>query len=75
MRGCLANISIPTPNKVRINDPKMVNYVFIEYAQNSSAYRFIVHKYKISDKYENTIIESRNAYFLQIYFLIKMYKK
>ena len=35
--------------------------MFIGYAQNSSAYRFLTYKLEIPDINVNTIIESRNA--------------
>ena len=41
--------------------PKTIDCLFIGYAINSSAYRFLVHKYEIPDIHVNTIIESRNA--------------
>ena len=44
--GCLAKVAIPAPKKVKIG-PKTVDCIFIGYAQNSSAYRFLVHESKI----------------------------
>ena len=41
--------------------PKTIDCIFIGYVINSSAYRFLVHKYDIHDIHVNTIIESRNA--------------
>ena len=58
----LAKVDIPNPKKVKIG-PTPIDYVFISYANNSSAYRFIVYKLDILDIHENTIIESRNAPF------------
>ena len=60
MWGCLAKVTVPIPKKVKIG-PKTVNCVFIGYAHNSSAYRFLIHKSEIIDMHVNTIIESRNA--------------
>ena len=60
MWGCLAKVTVPIPKKVKIG-PKTVNCVFIGYAHNSSAYRFLIHKSEIIDMHANTIIESRNA--------------
>ena len=68
--GCLAKVIVPAPKKVRIG-PKTVDCVFIGYAQNSSAYRFLVQKSEIIDIHENTIIESRNAYFFENVFPYK----
>jgi hypothetical protein len=60
--GCLAKVTVPIPKKIKIG-PKIVDYVFIGYAHNSSAYRFFIHKSDIPDMHVNTIIESRNASF------------
>ncbi|CAM8957033.1 unnamed protein product [Rhodiola kirilowii] len=45
--------------------PKTVDCVFIGYAQNSNAYRFIVYESKNPDIHKNTIIESKNASFFE----------
>ena len=45
--------------------PKTIDCIFIDYAINSSAYRFLVYKYDIPDIHVNTIIESRNASFFE----------
>ena len=68
--GCLAKVMVPTPKKVRIG-PKTVDCIFIGYAHNSSAYRFLVHKSEIPDIHENTVIESRNASFFETIFPYK----
>jgi len=41
--------------------------VFIGYALNSSAYRFLVHKSELSDIHINMIIESRDIFFEDIF--------
>ena len=41
--GCLAKAMVPDPKKIKIG-PKTIDCVFIGYAINSSAYRFLVHK-------------------------------
>ena len=41
--GCLAKVAVLIPKKVKIG-PKTVDCVFIGYAHNSSAYRFLIHK-------------------------------
>ena len=46
--GCLAKVAVPKPKKVKVG-PKTVDCVFIGYAQNSNAYRFLVHKSEIPD--------------------------
>ena len=58
--GCLAKVMVPTPKKMKIG-PKFVDCIFIEYAQNSSAYRFLVYKSNNLDIHKNTIIESKNT--------------
>ena len=68
--GCLAKVAVPIPKKVKIG-PKTVDCVFIGYAHNSSAYRFLIHKSEIFDMHVNTIIESRNAYFFEKVFPYK----
>ena len=62
--GCLAKVAVPIPKKTKIG-PKTVNCVFIGYANNSSAYRFLICKSDIPDMHVNTIIESRNASFFE----------
>ena len=62
--GCLAKVAVPTPKKVKIG-PKTVDCIFIGYAQNSNAYRFLVYDSKIPDIHRNTIMESRNASFFE----------
>ena len=41
--GCLAKVAVPIPKNVKIG-PKTVDCVFIGYAHNNSAYRFLIHK-------------------------------
>ena len=68
--GCLAKVEVPVPKKTKIG-PKTVDCVFIGYAQNSSAYRFLTYKSEIPDINVNTIIESRNAVFFEHVFPYK----
>jgi hypothetical protein len=58
--GCLAKVAVPIPKKIKIG-PKIVDCVFIGYAHNSSAYRFLIQKSDIPDMHVNTIIESKNT--------------
>ena len=60
IRGCLAKVQVPLPKRVKLG-PKTIDCVFIGYANNSAAYRFLVIKSGISDIQVNTIIESNNA--------------
>ena len=62
--GCLAKVAIPDPKRVKIGS-KTIDCVFIGYANNSSAYRFLVHKSENPDIHVNTVMESRNAYFFE----------
>ena len=57
-------MAVPSPKKTKIG-PKSVDCVFIGYANNSSAYRFLICKSDIPDMHVNTIIESRNASFFE----------
>ena len=68
--GCMTKVAIPTPKKIKIGS-KSVDCVFIGYAHNSSAYRFLIHKSDIPDMNVNTIIESRNAVFFEDIFSYK----
>ena len=68
--GCLAKVAVPIPKKVKIG-PKTVDCVFIGYAHNSSAYRFLIHKSEVFNMHANTIIESRNASFFENVFPFK----
>ena len=62
--GCLAKVAIPTPKAQKIG-PKSVDCIFIGYARNSSAYRFIVHDSKNPDIQKGSVMESRNASFFE----------
>ncbi|GJV71307.1 retrotransposon protein, putative, ty1-copia subclass [Tanacetum coccineum] len=62
--GCLAKVVVPTPKAQKIG-PKSMDCIFIGYAKNSSAYRFIVHDSKNPDIQKNAVMESRNASFFE----------
>nr|GEW50712.1 retrotransposon protein, putative, Ty1-copia subclass [Tanacetum cinerariifolium] len=62
--GCLAKVVVPTPKAQKIG-PKSIDCIFIGYAKNSGAYRFIVHDSKHPDIQKNAIMESRNASFFK----------
>ena len=68
--GCLAKVAIPSLKKTKIG-PKTVDCIFIGYAKNSSAYRFIIHKSEHSEMHVNAIIESQNVSFFEHIFSIK----
>ena len=57
---CLVKVMAPIPKMIKIR-PKTIDCIFIGYAINCSAYRFLVYKSDIPDVHVNTIIESRNA--------------
>ncbi|GKD98369.1 retrovirus-related pol polyprotein from transposon TNT 1-94 [Tanacetum coccineum] len=57
-------VVVLTPKAQKIG-PKSMDCIFIGYAKNSSAYRFIVHESKNLDIQKNTVIESRNASFFE----------
>ena len=62
--GCLAKVAVPPPKKVRIG-PITIDCIFIGYAHNSAAYRFLIYESNIPDIHQNTIMESRNASFYE----------
>ena len=68
--GCFAKVLIPDPKRSRIG-PKTIDCMFIGYAQNSAAYRFLIleDKEKIFDA--NTIIKSKAAELVENIFLEK----
>lgn len=53
---CSAKVHIPKLKQVMIG-PKVIDCIFIGYANNNSAYWFLVHKSEIIDVHEGTIIE------------------
>ena len=60
--GCLAKVEVSLLKRVKIG-PKIIDCVFIGYAANSKACRFLVHKSDNLEIHVNTIIESDNAEF------------
>ena len=68
--GCLAKVAIPIPKRIKIGS-NSVDCVFIGYAYDSSAYRFLIHKSDVPEMNGNTIIESRNAVFFEEIFPYK----
>jgi len=63
-RGCLAKVNIPEPKKRKLG-PKTVDCIFIEYAQNSPAYRFLVVKSDTPEIIVDTIMESKDVTFFE----------
>ena len=70
MWGCLAKVNIHESKKRKLG-PKTIDAVFIGYAQNSNAYRFLVIKSNISDISNNFILEARDASFFKDFFSFK----
>ena len=68
--GCLAKVQVPLPKRQKLG-PKTVDCIFIAHANNSSAYRFLVHKSEIADIHVNTILESVEAEFFEEIFPYK----
>ncbi|KAG7552374.1 Zinc finger CCHC-type [Arabidopsis thaliana x Arabidopsis arenosa] len=68
--GCLAKVQVPLPKRTIIG-PKTVDCVYIGPAENSAAYRFIVHKSDNAEVKVNTIIESNEAEFFEDVFPYK----
>ena len=60
--GCLAKVMLPDPKKRKIGS-KTSDCMFIGYASNSAAYRFLVLKSDVLQS--NTIIETKNAEFFE----------
>jgi hypothetical protein len=56
VQGPFTNIGVSYPKKLKIW-PKFMDYVFIEYAYNSSGDQFLVHKSSIKNMHYNTIME------------------
>ncbi|WVZ55766.1 hypothetical protein U9M48_006388 [Paspalum notatum var. saurae] len=68
--GCLAKVNVPI-NKKRKLGSKTVDCIFLEYAHQSIAYRFLVVKSDVADMYVDTIMESRDATFFENIFPMK----
>lgn len=68
--GCLAKVLIPLPKRKKLG-PKTIDCVFIGFANNSAAYRFLVFKSDVSDIQVNTIIEYVDAEFFENIFPYK----
>ena len=56
--GCLAKVPVSLPKKIKLG-ARTIDYVFISYVLNSSAYKFLVRKPEIPDIHVNMIIKSR----------------
>ena len=70
MWECSAKVTLPPPKKWKIR-PKTIDCIFIGYAHNSAAFRFLVYELNILDIHKNMIMESRNASFFEDVFPCK----
>ena len=68
--GCLAKVNIPITKKRKLG-PKTVDCVFLGYAHNSVAYRFLVVRSDVPDVPVNMVTESKDATFFEDIFPMK----
>ena len=68
--GCLTKVLAPLHKKTKLG-VRTIDYIFIGYILNSSAYRFLAYKSEIPDIRVNIIIEFRDALFFEDIFLYK----
>ncbi|KAL2249827.1 UNVERIFIED_CONTAM: Retrovirus-related Pol polyprotein from transposon TNT 1-94 [Sesamum indicum] len=68
--GCLAKVLVPEHKRKKLG-PKTVNVVFLGYVETSYALRFLVIKSEIPGIEVNTIVEFRDAVFLENVFPLK----
>ncbi|KAL2243797.1 UNVERIFIED_CONTAM: Retrovirus-related Pol polyprotein from transposon TNT 1-94 [Sesamum indicum] len=68
--GCLAKVLVPDHKRKKLG-PKTVDVVFLGYVETSFALRFLVIKSKIPGIEVNTIVEFRDAVFLEAVFPLK----
>jgi hypothetical protein len=54
--GCLVEVNVPINKKCKLR-PSTMDYVFLGYASCSIAYRFLVVKSKVSDMYDDTVMD------------------
>lgn len=71
MWGCLVKVLVSLPFRRTKLGPKTINYVFIGFSNASAAYKFLVFKYEVNDIHVNTIMESIDVEFFEIFFLTK----
>ncbi|KAL0417230.1 UNVERIFIED_CONTAM: hypothetical protein Slati_3554900 [Sesamum latifolium] len=68
--GCLAKVLVPEHKRKKLG-PKTVDAVFLGYVETSYALRFLVIKSEISGIEVNTIVEFRDAVFIEDVFPMK----
>jgi hypothetical protein len=68
----LAKVNVPIPKKRKL-EPKTVDCVFLGYAQQSIAYRFLVVRSKVPDMHVDTITESHDVFFENMFHMKDMH--
>jgi hypothetical protein len=68
--GMLGEVNVPITKKRKLG-PKMVDCVFLGYAHNSIAYRFLIVKSEVYDMHVVTFFECRDATFFENIFPMK----
>jgi len=68
--GCLAKVNVPISKKRKLGQ-KIVDRVFLGYAHQSIAYRFLVVKSEVPDMHIDIIMESHDATFFENIFPMK----
>jgi hypothetical protein len=66
----LTKVNAPINKKLKLR-PKTMDCIFLGYAHNNIAYRFLVIKSKVSDVYVDTFLESRDVTFFKNIFTMK----
>jgi len=66
----IAKLNIPITKKRKF-EPKVLDCVFLGYAQKSIAYRFLVVKAKVPDMHVDIIMKSCDVTFFENMFLMK----
>jgi hypothetical protein len=67
---CLAKVNVPITKKRKLG-PKTLDCVFLGYAHNNIAYRFLIVKSEVYDMHVDTIFQSRDATFFENIFPMK----
>jgi hypothetical protein len=65
--GCLAKVNVPASKKRKLG-PQTVDFIYLGYAHNSAAYRFLVIRSEVVDVHVNNVIEYHDATFFRIFF-------
>jgi hypothetical protein len=66
----LAKVNVPITKKRKLG-PKTLDCVFLGYAHNNIAYRFLIVKSEVYDMHVDTIFQSRDATFFENIFPMK----